>query len=94
MNKFFKMGFSYGLIAPLVVLYLYILIYMKISLDSALDIFNKTNTLSHHISLCVFASNLILFFLFIRLKKDDVAKGILASTFVYTIIVIYLKFLR
>ena len=67
---------------------------MKISLDSALDIFNKSNTLSHHISLCVFVSNLILFFLFIRLNKDVVAKGILASTFIYTIIVIYLKFLR
>tara|TARA_B100000963_G_scaffold44011_2_gene32815 strand:- start:10754 stop:11035 length:282 start_codon:yes stop_codon:yes gene_type:complete len=92
MNKEFSKGFSIGIIAPLFLLLFYVIFILDDNIDSALSSFNHTNTMTHHISLSVFFINLLFFFLYINKQKDEIAKGIIGATFIYTFIVIYIKF--
>ncbi len=92
MNKEFSKGFSIGIIAPLFLLLFYVIFILDDNIDSALSSFNQTNTMTHHISLSVFFINLLFFFLYINKQKDEIAKGIIGATFIYTFIVIYIKF--
>ena len=92
MNKEFSKGFSVGIIAPILLLLFYVIFILGEDIDSALSSFNQTNTITHHISLSVFIINLLFFFLFIKKQKDKIAQGIIGATFMYTFIVIYIKF--
>tara|TARA_B100000214_G_scaffold370719_1_gene345824 strand:+ start:206 stop:487 length:282 start_codon:yes stop_codon:yes gene_type:complete len=92
MNKNVAQGFSIGIIAPIVTLVIYITFILEINIDTALDSFKITNTLTHHISLSVFLTNLILFFVHLKRYKEHIAKGILGATFIYAFIVLYIKF--
>ena len=92
MNKEFSKGFSVGIIAPLLLLLFYVIFILGEDIDSALSSFNQTNTMTHHISLSVFIINLLFFFFFIMKQKDEIAKGVIGATFIYTFIVIYIKF--
>ena len=92
MNKKMAQGFSIGVIAPIVTLVVYIAFILEVDIDTALDSFEITNTLTHHISLSVFLTNIILFFMHLKTNKEYVAKGILGATFIYAFIVLYIKF--
>ena len=92
MNKEVAKGFSIGVIAPLVTLVIYIAFILEVEIETALATFEKMNTLTHHISLSVFLTNIILFFLQIKIYKEQVARGILGATFVYAFIVMFIKF--
>jgi len=92
MNKEVAKGFSIGVIAPLVTLVIYIAFILEVEIETALATFEKMNTLTHHISLSVFLTNIILFFLQIKIYKEQVARGILVATFVYAFIVMFIKF--
>ena len=91
MNKEVSKGFSIGVIAPIVTLVIYIAFFLEKDIDIALLSFEKNNTLTHHISLSVFLTNIILFFMNIKMNKEQVSRGILGATFIYTFIVLYIK---
>ena len=91
MNKDVSKGFSIGVIAPIVTLVIYITFFLEKEIESALLLFEESNTLSHHISLSVFLTNIVLFFMHIKMEKEQVSKGILGATFIYTFIVLYIK---
>ena len=92
MNKIVAKGFSIGVIAPIITLVVYISFVLELDVDTAIYKFERTNTLSHHISLSVFLTNIILFFMHLRTNKQHVAKGILGATFIYAFIVLYIRF--
>jgi hypothetical protein len=92
MNRELTKGFSIGVIAPIVTLLIYTAFILEVDIDSALSFFEKTNTLTHHISLSVFLTNTILFFFQLKKDKEKVAKGILGATLIYAFLVLYIKF--
>jgi len=92
MNKEISKGFSIGVIAPIVTLVIYIAFVLEVDIDTALASFERTNTLTHHVSLSVFVTNIILFFMHIKTNKEATAKGILGATFIYVFLILYIKF--
>ena len=92
MNKNVAKGFSIGIIAPIITLIIYISFILEIEIDMAFAEFERLNTLTHHISLSVFLTNILLFFMNIKTNKEEVAKGILGATMVYAFIVVMIKF--
>jgi hypothetical protein len=93
MKDKFITGFIPGLIMPLAGSYIYHLLF-----------FNYMDTgrfYKHIISNNLFISvlsigvilNLALFFLFYQLEKDQSARGVIGSTFIYAFIVLYFKVL-
>jgi len=92
MNRQASKGFSIGVIAPIITLIIYIAFFLEIEIDTAIAKFESTNTLPHHISLSVFLTNIILFFMHLKTNNEDISKGILAATFIYAFFVVYIKF--
>jgi len=92
MNRELTKGFSIGVIAPIVTLLIYTAFVLEVDIDSALSFFERTNTLTHHISLSIFLANTILFFFQLRKNKEQVARGILGATLIYAFLVLYIKF--
>jgi len=92
MNKNVAKGFSIGIIAPIITLIIYISFILEIEIDMAFAEFERLNTLTHHISLSVFLTNILLFFMNIKTNKEEIAKGILGATIVYAFIVVMIKF--
>ena len=92
MNKNVTKGFSVGVIAPIITLIIYISFILEVEIDMAFAEFERLNTLTHHISLSVFLTNILLFFMNIKTNKEEVAKGILGATMVYAFIVVMIKF--
>jgi hypothetical protein len=92
MNKNITKGFSIGIIAPIITLIIYISFILEVEIDMAFAEFERLNTLTHHISLSVFLTNILLFFMNIKTNKEEVAKGILGATIVYAFIVVMIKF--
>jgi hypothetical protein len=92
MNKNITKGFSIGIIAPIITLIIYISFILEVEIDMAFAEFERLNTLTHHISLSVFLTNILLFFMNIKTNKEEVAKGILGATMVYAFIVVMIKF--
>jgi len=92
MNKNVTKGFSIGIIAPIITLIIYISFILEVEIDIAFAEFERLNTLTHHISLSVFLTNILLFFMNIKTNKEEVAKGILGATMVYAFIVVMIKF--
>jgi len=92
MNKNITKGFSIGIIAPIITLIIYISFILEVEIDIAFAEFERLNTLTHHISLSVFLTNILLFFMNIKTNKEEVAKGILGATIVYAFIVVMIKF--
>ena len=91
MNREVAKGFSIGVIAPIVTLVIYISFILEVDVDTALATFERMNTLPHHISLSVFLTNILLFFMHIRRNKEKISKGILGATIVYAFIVLYIN---
>jgi len=92
MNKNVTKGLSIGIIAPIITLIIYISFILEVEIDMAFAEFERLNTLTHHISLSVFLTNILLFFMNIKTNKEEVAKGILGATMVYAFIVVMIKF--
>lgn len=92
MNRDFTKGFSIGVIAPIGTLLIYTAFILEVDVDTALSSFERTNTLTHHISLSVFLTNTILFFFQLHKDQEQISKGILGATFVYAFLVLYIKF--
>ena len=87
----FITGLISGLAAPLIAFSIYTK--MRFPEESLINVFQHVKTLgimSTIISLSVFV-NLAVFFLFIWSKADRSSKGVLAATFIYTFIVVFLK---
>jgi hypothetical protein len=94
-NKNSKLtGFISGLLAPCLGLYIYYLIsFHYISLRLFIIRITEFGLLSGVISLALIA-NLVLFFWFIRIKADNSSFGVIGATFIYGLLIVYLKFFR
>lgn len=85
-------GMIAGLLAPSIALYAYYLInYRFMSRGEFIRYLQLGETYGPLISLCVL-TNLAVFYPYIWKEKWNGAKGILASTFIWAAIVVYLKF--
>jgi len=92
MNKEVAKGFSIGVLAPIIAFLIYVGFYLEVELDTALYIINRNGHMTHHISLSVFLTNTVLFFMQIKMYKDEVARGILGATLAYAVVVLILLF--
>lgn len=88
-------GLILGTVAPFVVFFIvYCVKFLgQYSLNEVIGQIRELDLSSKIIALSVFLSNLLLFYLFYRVRKDRVCKGILFATFLYAFLVIYLKYL-
>ena len=87
-------GLLSGLVAPFIGLFVYYLIsFNYMSLRSFITRITELGLLSGVISLSLIA-NLVVFFWFIRSKADKSAFGVIGATFLYGMVIVYLKFLR
>jgi hypothetical protein len=86
-------GIAAGIIVPSIALTCYYLArYSGLSLVDFFAVYKNLGILTHIISLSVLP-NLLVFFLFIRQNKLKSARGVLMATFLFTFIVICLRFL-
>ena len=90
MNKEVAKGFSIGGLAPIIAFLVYVGFYLEVELDTALYIINRNGHMTHHISLSVFLTNTVLFFMQIKMYKDEIARGILGATIAYAVVVLIL----
>jgi hypothetical protein len=91
MNNQTIKGVFIGVVSPIVTFIIYVGFYLEVELDTAFRTINRVGTLPHHISLSVFLTNTILFFMHIKTYKEEVARGILGATILYAAIVLILK---
>jgi len=61
------------------------------SLREVWEMFALRHVIPHVISLSVIL-NLVCFFAFLKVNRDEAARGVLGATFLYVFIVLYLKF--
>ena len=90
MNRDVAKGFSIGVFAPIIAFVIYVGFYLEVEFDTAIDTINRMGTMTHHISLSVFLTNTALFFMQIKMFRDEVAKGILGATIAYAFLVLIL----
>ena len=90
MNRDVAKGFSIGVFAPIIAFVIYVGFYLEVEFDIAIDTINRFGTMTHHISLSVFITNIVLFFMQIKMFRDEVAKGILGATIAYAFLVLIL----
>jgi hypothetical protein len=89
----FIAGFASGLFLPVLVGFLiYFFSPGDLSIQSYIARIIETNIVTHSISICVF-SNIIIFLIFNRFDMLKAAKGVLAITIVWAIIVFAIKIL-
>ena len=84
-------GFFLGIIYPLAAYVVYVAFFTDTADPFAM--YNKIislGILSHVVSLCVLI-NLVIFFMNIKLNKDEVARGILLATLIYGISIAVMK---
>jgi hypothetical protein len=90
MNKDVARGFSIGIFAPIIAFVIYVGFYLEVEFDTAIDTINRMGTMTHHISLSVFLTNTALFFMQIKMSRDEVSRGILGATIAYAFLVLIL----
>ncbi|MCC7302865.1 MAG: hypothetical protein IT233_09495 [Bacteroidia bacterium] len=87
-------GLTCGIAGPVLLFSVYHWIqYGQMGLERFADHLSREGTLSPRISLCVIL-NLGLFFTFYWTKMDKAAKGIIAATFLFAFLIVYLKVIR
>ena len=87
-------GFVSGLVTPVAGFFVYYLLSFRyMSLPAFIGRITEFGLLPGVISLSLIA-NLILFFWFLRIKADNASFGVIGATFIYGIVILYLKFLR
>ena len=92
MNNQNFIGFFVGLIAPFVAFSVFILFVLEVDLFQTISEVSKSDKLPHIISLSLLI-NLVIFFMKIKTRRDDAARGVLGATILYGFLVIYLKFI-
>jgi hypothetical protein len=87
-------GIAVGLLAPIVGLFFYYAFTYRsqTSFNGFLEYFKSIHIFVASISLCVYFSNLPVFFLFLWKENNKSARGVLFATIGYTIWVMYQKF--
>ena len=90
MNRSLSKGFSIGIFAPITAFLIYVGFYLEVEFDTAIETINRLGTMTHHISLSVFLTNTVLFFMQIKMLRDEIARGILGATLTYAILVLIL----
>ena len=87
------LGLALGIVAPVIGFFIYFLTQFssQYTLSGFLNIITHMRLLSPVISLSVI-TDLLVFFIFIWLRWDRSAKGVLAATFIYAGVITYLKF--
>jgi len=86
------LGTVIGLFAPLLVfITYYLIIYHGMNMAAFLHYLTNGEIFVPVLSLCCFASNLLIFFIFIWTNRDKSARGVLQATFVYAIYVCIMK---
>jgi hypothetical protein len=89
----FIAGFASGLLLPVLVgLLIYLFSPGDLSVQSYIARIIETNIVTHSISICVF-SNIIIFLIFNRFDMLKAARGVLAITIVWAVIVFAIKIL-
>lgn len=84
-------GVIIGIISPIILFILVVVFFLEYNITYFVNKHINEENFPAIISLCLL-SNLSVFFLMIRNDKDIQAKGILLSTFLFGILIIYLKF--
>jgi len=85
-------GFAAGAIVPIITLSCYYLArYSGLSLVDFFKVYKNLGILTHIISLSVLP-DLLVFFLFIRQNLLKSARGVLMATFLFTFVVLCLRF--
>ena len=85
-------GLSMGLLCPFIALSIYYLInYNYMTIGGFINYMRTGDTYTPLISLCVLA-NLVPFYVFLNKEYWQGTRGILAATFVWAAIVVFLKF--
>lgn len=85
-------GFVLGIVAPLIVFVGYYFInYQYMNVGAFIRYLRLGDTYTPLVSLCVLA-NLLPFYIFINKEKYNGTKGVLAATFVWAGLIIFLKF--
>jgi hypothetical protein len=85
-------GWATGLFAPCIGLFVFCRLYFdQMSILECLKMFHQHNVLPHAISLAAIA-NLLFFFIFLKMNREQSAHGVLGATFLYVFVVVYLKF--
>ncbi|MFA6126029.1 MAG: hypothetical protein WC699_01885 [Bacteroidales bacterium] len=86
-------GAAAGIILPLIALTCYYFArYSDLSLINFIKVYQNLGILTHIISLAVLP-DLLLFFLFIRMNYLKSARGVLLATFLFTFVVLCIRFL-
>lgn len=86
------LGILFGVIAPSIAMFVYYFInFGFLSMSGFINYLKLGDTYTPLISLCVLA-NLAVFYPFIWKEKWNGAKGVLAATFIWAAIVMFLKF--
>ena len=87
-----KLGVAIGILSPMVTFLIYYLIFHhRMFFFNFLDYLKTGDIFVSTLSLCVFASNLLLFFCCIWTNRDKTARGIVLATFLYAIYVAIMK---
>ena len=88
-------GLILGLLLPVISLFIYYFFTYEsqLSFSEFINYFNTVNLFVAYVSLSCYMTNLPLFFLFIWKQKNEIARGVLFATMMYTAWVIYQKFL-
>ena len=85
-------GVLLGIIAPIIACIFYVVFINEETLENFINNFVTDRNLPAIISLSLLI-NLSLFFLKLKLNKDEQSRGILFSTFLYGVVIVILKFI-
>ncbi len=91
MRKEILFGFLAGLLATVLGFYLYVEFVLNGSFQESLTIINNKNLYGQILSIAAIP-NLLVFFIFIKKKKDYRARGVLIATFLIAFIILVSQF--
>jgi|MEHZ01.5.fsa_nt_MEHZ011549236.1_10 hypothetical protein len=90
MDRQFFIGLCVGVLAPIISFAIYVLFYLNLDLYNTIDLIIRNNKITHVISLSVLV-NLLIFFMKIYTNREKAARGILAATIIYGLLIMFLK---
>lgn len=91
MRKEILFGFLAGLLATVLGFYLYVEFVLNGSFQESLAIINNKNLYGQILSIAAIP-NLLVFFIFIKKKKDYRARGVLIATFLIAFLILVSQF--
>ena len=85
------LGLLLGICIPVIGAVLYTLVFSDLSLSSSLEVLKEQRRIGSVLTLGALPS-LLLFFVCIRKQQDLIARGILLGTFLWAIVMVFIKF--